>query len=456
MSLGLSLGLTVAFVIIGILSGVPIGYIFGISCIILFLMTANFDAITWLLPSSLKILQGFAMLALPLYIMVGSLLRTTFLAMSLFEFLRAILGRLRAAFGGAIVLFVSVFGAMSGSAASAIAAIGTLVIPEGTKYGYDKEYTSGLVANSSLIAMLIPPSLTMIIFGIASRTSIPILFLATAVPGMLTALFLIGLNFFLTRRWRFTAVAQPPVPSGRRGRISGSAIAALPALAVPCIILGGIYGGVFTPTEAAAVAVAWILLYALVASTRLMFVRKSISEFGAGLAGLRSGLIEAGRLIGAMGVICFFMFALSKAMVFVGVPEMIKGVLVATVPSRVIFLLVVNVILILMGMIMDDVSCCILAAIILLPVALHFGVSPFHFGAIVGMNAGLGNLTPPVAPLLYFAAGIGDVPVKLYPPNRYVKTIAILLLFAQLPVLILITYIPQLSLFLPNLWLAGR
>jgi C4-dicarboxylate transporter DctM subunit len=456
MSLELSLGLTVAFVLLGIMSGVPIGYIFGISCIIMFLMTANLDAITWLVPSSLKILQQFTMLALPLYIMVGSLLRTTFLAMRLFEFLRAILGRLRGAFGGAIVLFVAVFGAMSGSAASAIGAIGTLVIPEGTRYGYDKEYTSGLVANASLIAMLIPPSLTMIIFGIASRTSIPILFLATAVPGILTALFLIGLNFILTKRWKFTPIEQTPVTIVQEKGVLGKGITALPALAVPCIILGGIYGGVFTPTEAAAIAVAWIILYALVASIRLMFARKSISEFGAGLAGLRDGLIEAGRVIGAMGTICFFMFALSKAMVFVNVPGMIKEALVAAIPKRIIFLLVVNVILLIMGMIMDDVSCCILAAIILLPVALHFGVSPYHFGAIVGVNAGLGNLTPPVAPLLYFAAGIGDVPVKLYPPNRYVKTVAILLLFAQLPVLMLITYIPQLSLFLPNMWTAAR
>ncbi|UCH51217.1 MAG: TRAP transporter large permease subunit [Chloroflexota bacterium] len=274
MSLELSLGLTLAFVIIGIISGVPIGYIFGITCIIMLLMTGNFTSITFLVPTSMKILQQFTVLALPLYIMVGSLLRTTELSTKLFEFLRAILGRLHGAFGGAIVLFVSVFGAMSGSAASAIAAIGSLVIPEGTRYGYDKEYTTGLVANASLIAMLIPPSLTMIIFGIASKTSIPLLFLATAVPGILTALFLIGLNFFLTRRWKFTPVEQKPVTTVQEKGVLGKGITALPALAVPCIILGGIYGGVFTPTEAAAVAVAWIMLYSLAVSTLLAIRRK--------------------------------------------------------------------------------------------------------------------------------------------------------------------------------------
>ncbi|UCH51218.1 MAG: TRAP transporter large permease subunit [Chloroflexota bacterium] len=169
-----------------------------------------------------------------------------------------------------------------------------------------------------------------------------------------------------------------------------------------------------------------------------------------------SGIIEAGITIGAMGTIVFFMFALSRAMVFVNVPSMIEEVLVAAIPNKYVFLLAANGLLILMGMIMDDVSCCILAAIILFPVAMRFGISPFHFGAIVGVNAGLGNLTPPVAPLLYFAAGIGNVPVKLYPLNRYTKTVILLLLFAQLPVLMLVTYIPEISLFLPNLWMAAR
>jgi len=463
MSLELSLIIVVVFTLVGIISGVPIGYIFGIACIILMFTSGNIDWINRLVPSSLKMMQGWAFLALPLYIMVGSVMQSSGLSAKLFRFMHVLLGRARAAFGGAVVAFVAIFGAITGSASATIGAIGPLVIPEGIKYGYHKEYTTGLVASASLIAMLIPPSLSMIVFGVASKTSIALLFLATAIPGLLGGIFFIGLNFILTKRG-FTRVEQPPVisdrekelTSGGRREIWSKAIAAWPALALPVIILGGIYSGAFSPTESAAVAVGWILLYTVVASALAAITRKSISQFRTGLSNLTRGFIEAGRLIGAIGTICFFMFALSRAMIFVNIPAVIMRVLTTVIPTKAMFLLAINVLLVFMGMIMDDMSCCILAAVILFPVARYFGVNPFHFGAIVGVNTGLGNLTPPVAPNLYLAAGIGDVPVKLYPPNRFVKTIMYLLLFGQLIVLILTTYIPQISLFLPNLWLGMR
>jgi len=464
MSLELSLSIAVVFTLLGIASGVPIGYIFGIACLIFMVMIGDVDSITRLVPDSFKMLQGFAFLALPLYMMVGSLMLTTSLTTKLFDFLHVVLGQARAAFGGALVSFVAIFGAITGSASATIGAIGPLVIPEGIKYGYHKEYTTGLVACASLIAMLIPPSLSMIVFGVAGHLSIPLLFLATAIPGLLGAIFFIGLNFFFTKRGELTRLDQPPVISGsekeltggRRGEIWSKGRAAWPSLALPVMILGGIYGGVFTPTEAAVVAVAWIMIYTVVASAVSAVIQRSPSRFGAGLSSVARGFMLAAKPIGAIGTICFFMFALSRAFIFAGVPDLILRVFTAAIPNQIIFLLVVNVLLIFIGMIMDDMSSCILAGVILLPVALHFGVNPFHFGAIVGVNTGIGNLTPPVAPNLYLAAGVGDIPVKLYPPNRYIKTVLYLLLFGQLIVLLLTTYIPQVSLFLPNLWLATR
>jgi len=198
MSLGLSLIIAVVFTLLGVASGVPIGYIFGIACLIFMVIIGDFDSITRLVPDSFKMLQGFAFLALPLYMMVGSLMLTTSLTTKLFDFLHVVLGRARAAFGGALVSFVAIFGAITGSASATIGAIGPLVIPEGIKYGYHKEYTTGLVACASLIAMLIPPSLSMIVFGVAGHLSIPLLFLATAIPGLLGAIFFMVFNFFFT------------------------------------------------------------------------------------------------------------------------------------------------------------------------------------------------------------------------------------------------------------------
>lgn len=461
MSLGLSIGIAIAFTLLGIASGVPIGYIFGIACLMFMVLIGDVNSISRIVPDSFKVMQSFAFLALPLYMMVGSLMFTTSLTTKLFDFLHVLLGKTKAAFGGALVSFVAVFGAITGSASATIGAIGPLVIPEGIRYGYHKEYTTGLVACSSLIAMLIPPSLSMIVFGVAGHLSIPLLFLATAIPGLLGAIFFIGLNFFFVRSG-FARVKQAPVVTGKeltgggKKEIWRKGMIAWPSLALPVIILGGIYGGIFTPTEAAVVAVAWILLYALFASAASAITQKSFSRFRTGLSGVARGFIEAAKPIGAIGTICFFMFALSRAFIFAGIPAMVLEMLSTVIPNELTFLLSINVLLLLMGMIMDDMSCCILAGVILLPVALHFGVNPFHFGAIVGVNTGIGNLTPPVAPNLYLAAGVGKIRVNLFPPNKYVKTVVYMLLFGQLIVLLLVTYIPQVSLFLPNLWLGTR
>ncbi|UCH50616.1 MAG: TRAP transporter large permease subunit, partial [Chloroflexota bacterium] len=208
MSVELSLVIIVAFTFLGIISGTPIGFIFGACCLIFLLISGNLDGITWIVPATIKFMQGYAFLAVPLYMILGVLLQESGLADKLFIFVHSLLGRARGAFGSALVTFVSIFGAMSGSAASAIAAIGSLVIPEGPKYGYRTEHITGLVACSSLIAMLIPPSITMIIFGVSSKIGIAVLFLATAIPGVLTALFFIVVNLVLIRRWGLTPAEQ--------------------------------------------------------------------------------------------------------------------------------------------------------------------------------------------------------------------------------------------------------
>lgn len=457
MSLEMSLVTIVIGMFIGIVSGAPIGYVFGLCCLIFLLITGNPSGLGFVVPASLEFMQGHAFLAVPLYIMIGSLMLETGLSTSLFDFLHSLLGKAKAAFGSALVCFMAIFGAMTGSAAAAIAAVGSLLVPEGPRYGYHKEHITGLIACASLVAMLIPPSVTMVVFGIAAQISIPLLFLATAIPGIITATLFIGVNLVLIRTWMSTSRVEPAAITKvtNRERL-WKGIGAWPALILPLIILGGIYGGVFTPTEAAAAAVLWVLLYCLIRSSYVSATSKSVSEFRRGLADLARGFIGAGRIIGAVCVIIFFMFALSRVMIWANVPATITAVFATAIPNKYVFLLVVNIILIIMGMIMDDVSGCLLAGIFLTPVAIHFGVNPVHFGAIVGVNLGLGNLTPPVAPLLYLAAGIGDVQVKLFPANVYTRTVLYLLAFGQLPVLILVTYVPQISLFLPNLWMAAR
>jgi len=425
------LGLLLLFVMLGIISGLPIAFVFGAAGFGLLFITMAADPL-FLVPSSISLMRSFVLLALPLYIIVGKLMEVGVLSDRLLGFIDVLLGRAKGMFGGVTVVFCAVFGAISGSAMSAIAAIGSIVIPRAPERGYPREYITSVIACSCLISMLIPPSIDMIVFGFSARLSVARCFLATAVPGILVTLLYLVINFFLTRK--LTPVAQPPTVSRRGRELLRTTRGALTALMLPVIILGGIYGGVFTPTEAAGIAVVWIILDGLVLH------RQFISR-------LWGGLIEAGNVIGSVAAIVFFVFMMSKVMCWLNVPDLLMSFTTSLVHSKVLFLLMANVLILLLGMIMDDVSICLLVAIILLPVANTYGVDPYHFAAIVGVNAGLANLTPPVAPLLYFAGAIGDVPV-----NKIFKTVVYYILFGHLPVLLLVTYIPEISLWLPNLW----
>lgn len=208
MNVELALVLVVIFIISGIVAGLRLFAVFGLASLALLALTraASFDI---LVPTGLSLLQNFAFLALPLYVIVGRLMEAGALADRMLTFLRALLPKIKSMFGAQTIMFCVVFGAISGSALSAIAAIGGIVIPRAKDYGYTRGYMTGVIACSCLIAMLIPPSLTMIIFAIASGLSVARCFLCTAVPGLLTATAYVIINYFLTRK--VTSPVQPPL-----------------------------------------------------------------------------------------------------------------------------------------------------------------------------------------------------------------------------------------------------
>jgi TRAP-type C4-dicarboxylate transport system permease large subunit len=164
-------------------------------------------------------------------------------------------------------------------------------------------------------------------------------------------------------------------------------------------------------------------------------------------------MLDAGLTIGSLAAIFLFIFMLARSMVWFNVPGILTDLVTTYVQSKLVFLVIVNILIIFMGMIMNEMTCEIVATIMLLPIAVAgYGMNPYHFSAIVLVNASLANLTPPVAANLYFAAGVGKVPIIIFPPNRYMRTVLTYILFGHLPVLILTTYIPELSLVLLNLW----
>lgn len=434
----MALVLVILGAIVAMFMGVPVAYSFALAG---FLLCGIYDiGITGAISASFSRLSAFAFMALPLFIILGSLMNQGGLARRLIDFVAALVGRKKGGLGIILILTNTIFGAICGVASSALAAIGGMMIPEMEKKGYPRGYSTGMAISSSVLSLLIPPSTSMIIFGIAAKLPIPLLFMATIIPGLILTILLCIMNNVMVRK--IPTIQDLPEISRleRKREISKTGKRAVFVLFLPILIFIGIYGGMFTPTEAAAVAV----IYALIIG---IFVYRELN-----LNILWNSLVDAGKMTGSVFLVFFFFLLLSRILVLNNIPNLLVNFLFSISTNRNILLLMLNIILLLTGMFMDDASGLVLAAIIYLPAAQAIGVHPIHFGAICGVNLGMGLITPPVAPLLYLGGSVGgNLELK-----DYYKVPIYSLLFAYLPVVLLTTYIPALSMTLPNFFMKIR
>ena len=302
------------------------------------------------------------------------------------------------------------------------------------KEGYPEGHATALVACSSVLALLIPPSIPMIIFSITGGLSVGAAFLSTIIPGVMLTIIYCGLNFWFLRNNTDIKV-EPALPFKQAVRgVVHSGNKAFFALLMPIIILGAIYSGIATPTEAAAIAV----IYAIPVS---LMIYKGLT-----LKTLGSATVRAVVMTGSIMAVLFFLFIMSRAMILEQVPKQIAEALLDISEHKLVILLVINLLLLLIGMIVDDISGGVLAAIIFLPIVTELGIHPIHFAAIVGVNLGLGNVSPPCAPMLYMAGGVAKLPL-----NKYIVPTVKLLFFGHLPMVLLVTFVPDLALYLPRL-----
>ncbi|WP_417600227.1 TRAP transporter large permease [Pararhodobacter oceanensis] len=411
--------------------GVPVAWSFA--GVLMFLIYVYDVGTSTLLLQGFRSLNSVVLLALPLFVLAGYLMQSGGVARRLIGFMELMVRGRKGGLGAALVLSSGVFGAISGTATAAVASIGTIMADPLAQRGYPRGYTSALLGLSSLLGILIPPSLTMILFGVVTRQSITALFAATLVPGILLLVGLILFNRFMAKRFLPddlpTADTITKPESG--GRIFGKA---LPALSMPVIILGGIYGGVFTPTEAAAVA-------CVVAIFIGFFIYRDLS-----LRGLWDSFVDAGQTTGTIIFILLFSFMIGRVMVAEGVPQDLTRAVAALTENRILILLLVNAFLIFVGMIMDDLSVTVVIAPLFMPLMQDVGVDPVHFGSIVACSVVIGANSPPVAPILYMACRIGKVSI------HYAVTPALqMIFFVALPIMIAVTFIPALSLAVPRL-----
>ncbi|TDQ38174.1 TRAP transporter large permease [Thiopseudomonas denitrificans] len=419
-------------IIVLVLMEVPVAFAFGIGAVFFAYTTGN--DISFLIPHGFKTASGFALIAMPLFIFAGLLMAEGGISERLLNFVNSFVGRIKGGLGAVTVLTCALFGAISGSSSAAIAAVGQIMIPRMVQEGYPPGHATALVACSSVLALLIPPSIPMIVFSIAGGISVGAAFLSTIIPGIMLAIIYCVLNVWFLRKDTNIKV-DPPLPFKQAAKgVVKSGYNAWFALLMPVIILGAIYSGIATPTEAAAIAVIYSIPVGL-------FIYKGMS-----IKSLGSVTVRAVTMTGSIMAVLFFLFIMSRAMILEQVPRDLANALLQISENKYVLLLLINLLLLVIGMIIDDISGSVLAAIIFLPVINALGIDPVHFAAVVGVNLGLGNISPPCAPMLYMAGGVSKLSL-----DRYISPTMKFILLGHLPMVFIVTFIPEISLYLPKL-----
>ena len=407
--------------------GVPIAVALGLSSVVTIMLFGQ-DSLASLSLKLFETSEHFTLLAIPFFILSGVFMTTGGVARRIIRYAIDCVGWMRGGLAIASVLACMLFAAVSGSSPATVVAIGSIVIGGMVKAGYTKEFATGVICNAGTLGILIPPSIVMVVYGAATETSVGRLFMAGVVPGIVLGLMLMAAIYV---RARMLDLPRQPRPDMRELIASGRE--AMWGMMLLVIILGGIYGGVFTPTEAAAVAAIYSFFIAV-------FVYKDIN-----MKGVPHVLVEAGK------VTVMLMFIVANALLFAHVltteriPQTIAEVIVGWGMAPWMFLLVVNVILLIAGNFMEPTGIILILAPILFPIAVQLGIDPVHLGIIMVVNMEIGMVTPPVGLNLFVAAGITNMSL-MDVVRAALPWLSVLLVF-----LVIITYVPAISLTLPNL-----
>ncbi len=433
----MAITIALLLIIVTLLLGLPVPFCFMLSTTFM-VITHGYDP-SFLLPYGFSQMSSIVLLAIPLFIMVGGMMDKGGIGTSLVNFVEIFVGRIKGGLGVVAVVSCAVFGSISGSCAATLSCIGSIMFPRLRDKGYPMGHSAALVSCAAPLGLLIPPSSQMILYAWVGQQSVLACFLATVGPGIVLMILLSILNLIMLRKDTNIEVAPPMTGREKFDMFRDRGKRAAPALFMPFIVLGGIYGGIMTPTEAAAVAV----LYSIPVG---FWVYRGLNR-----GNFIEVIIETATTTGVVMLMMYCIMMLSRIYVQERLPDMIINTLTAVSTNRYVILLMINIFMIIIGMIMDDVSAMLLCTPILLPVVTTLGVHPVHFAAIIGTNLGMGNVTPPTAPTLYFGGRMAKTPV-----SQMMKPALVFIVLAWLPTLLAVTYLPELALWLPRLVLGGR
>lgn len=373
-------------------------------------------------------IDSFTLMAIPFFILAGNLMSAGGISERLVDFAKSIIGGVRGGLACTCVLTCMIFASVSGSSVATTFAIGAILIPAMIKDDYPKPFAASVQASSASLGVLIPPSIPLILYGVATETSIGQLFIAGIGPGLVVGIALILFVHVVARIKGYGAR-----PAEDRMAVLPAFKRALWALIMPFVVIGGIYGGIFTPTEASAVAVIYALVVGMFVYRRLTM--RDLPEI------LRNSMIATSVIMLIIAAAALFSFVLTRA----GVPAEIARWVTQVFDERWTFLLAVNVVLLLVGMFIETSAAIIVLAPILLPIAVTFGLDPVHFGMIMVVNLALGMFTPPLGVNMFAASQVARLPV-----DRFIIPLMPFVL-VMVACLMIITYFPFITLVFRDL-----
>lgn len=413
--------------IIALVVNVPVGIAIGVSSLAAVLADGRLSS-TYIVQQLVTSADSFPLMAIPLFILAGELMSAGGVSKRILNVCNVFFGRITGGLAIVTVIVCMFFAAVSGSGPATVAAVGSMVVPTMLEKGYSKSFTLALIATAGSIGVVIPPSIPMVIYGVSTSTSISGMFMAGFLPGILIGIGLIICCYFYCKKQGWKG-------DDRRYTVKEKLAAvwdAKWALINPVIILGGIYAGIFTPTEAAAVAA----VYAFICGT---FIHRELN-----IKNIFDPIAASCSTTGTTMVIIGCATAFTKILTIKRIPDMITKGISGLTTNYVLILLLINLLLLIVGCFMDTTPAMMVLSPILLPIALSIGMNPIHFGVIMVVNLAIGFITPPLGINLFVAARVGREPLETV-TSGIMRFMVVMLIC-----LMLITFIPAISMLIPN------
>lgn len=410
-----------------LLVGIPLAFTLGASSLLALIYQGGVP-LSVVTQRMFVAVDSFSLLAIPLFILAGEMMNSGGITQRLVDFADKLVGHIVGGLSHVVVVTNMIMAGISGSAAADAAATGSILIPTMIKRGYGPSFAGAISAAASTIGPIIPPSIPMVVYGSIANVSIGRLFLGGVIPGVIMGLFLMGVSYFISIRRGYPREARATAQ-----QIFKSFVGSFYAMVMPLIILGGILGGVFTPTEAAVVAV----VYAYLVGT---FIYREIR-----IRDLPKIFMNAAVSTAVVMLIIATANILGWVLSYQRIPEAMTSMLLAISQQQWVILLLVNVVLLILGCFMNPTAIIIIMVPFFMPLVTKMGIDPIHFGLIVTVNTAIGQLTPPVGVCMFISCGIAKISVKQFTWECAVFIAALVV------VLFIVTYLPSLVLLLPNL-----